>query len=395
MTKLTRKLLISVFTLAFALVTLGATTFAWFTLQSTASIDTISTNVVTGQGIEISVDGKTYVNKISLDDIIKQIGYVPKFDSVTSKFGYDFFNMNYGDPEAKNYLEFKLWFRSPTQDARVYLDDATKTDSIKKSWVSDAVFTYNTSVNLGQTIDIYAANSLRFSFEQYMDGVEGTGDDAYSFANPKTERTPSVYEINPATIAAADSNITLGTRIPQVGDAGLVSYWNSKLKSNILQDKVIVLPDVVYDRVSGIGAVTGEPNHSIAVLSTPGTSDDANYYGYMMVRVWLEGWDPDNFDAVLNANLSITFAFSVADPGVKVTSTGDVTTLTHPNTLLFSAVVTDEITQTVTWSSSNSAVATVDAATGELTTVAKGFVTITATSTVDGSKVGSKTIEIK
>lgn len=52
---LTKKLMLSVLTLAFAVVSLGASTFAWFTTSETAEIEAYDAKVTGGQGIELAV----------------------------------------------------------------------------------------------------------------------------------------------------------------------------------------------------------------------------------------------------------------------------------------------------------------------------------------------------
>ena len=64
------------------------------------------------------------------------------------------------------------------------------------------------------------------------------------------------------------------------------------------------------------------------------------------------------------------------------------------HTARFSATVFGIVVQTVKWSSSNTAVATVDPNTGVVTAVAEGTVTIEATSTVDNTQKDSRTIPI-
>ena len=76
---------------------------------------------------------------------------------------------------------------------------------------------------------------------------------------------------------------------------------------------------------------------------------------------------------------------------VTVSAAGGATSVKAEGTLQLSASVvgTNNPAQTVTWSSSDTSKATVNASTGLVTGVAEGSVTITATSTVDTSKKGT------
>ena len=52
---MSRKLMVSILTLTFALLTLGTATFAWFTLTDTATISQFDATVMAGEGIEVSL----------------------------------------------------------------------------------------------------------------------------------------------------------------------------------------------------------------------------------------------------------------------------------------------------------------------------------------------------
>ena len=58
--KLTRKLMLSAFTLLFAVISLGASTYAWFTMNTTATVDVFEGQVIGGSGFDIAVTTKGY-----------------------------------------------------------------------------------------------------------------------------------------------------------------------------------------------------------------------------------------------------------------------------------------------------------------------------------------------
>ena len=53
MKKLSRKLLISIFTLVITVLAVGASTFAWFALSTTSQVSNIGGKVTGGEGIEV------------------------------------------------------------------------------------------------------------------------------------------------------------------------------------------------------------------------------------------------------------------------------------------------------------------------------------------------------
>jgi hypothetical protein len=38
---------------------------------------------------------------------------------------------------------------------------------------------------------------------------------------------------------------------------------------------------------------------------------DAEYYGYVVVRVWFEGWDAEGYNGLLGRTLTISLRFGV------------------------------------------------------------------------------------
>src|SRR5690554_3242585 len=141
MNKLTRKLMISVFTLAFALVTLGATTFAWFTLTSVAKIDPYTVGIEVGEGIEISLDDETFKSFITNAELKSIIGD-KVFDPVTSSDGVNFKYLNGHEADEKDYIEFVLFARTPVADRNLVLLPSTNIKSTERTWIADIPFDY-------------------------------------------------------------------------------------------------------------------------------------------------------------------------------------------------------------------------------------------------------------
>lgn len=104
-----------------------------------------------------------------------------------------------------------------------------------------------------------------------------------------------------------------------------------------------------------------------------------------------------NADSSIYASVYVTVTSSGGAPTVSsVTIAPSTLTLTVSNTGNLSATVNGDNnpSQTVTWSSSNTSVATVSAL-GVVTAVATGTATITATSQLDSSKSGSCTVTVE
>src|SRR5690554_2093663 len=313
MNKLTRKLMISVFTLAFALVTLGATTFACFTLSSITTVEGIDVQIMAGNFMEISADGENYKNLIKWEEITnKGTTENPRMNALTTSNGFDFLEMNYNTNEVKEasggYVKFNLWVRAQKEGARVYLDEGTTTKSEEKSWVSDADFYYRGEdmVKVNDPIPVYAADALRMSFVSFVEG----------HATPDAETSNvNIFELDPVDRAGLNKRLDYAIKTD-----GMLNYWEYKFGSKLVdfdigEDEAIndTLPTTVLTNAD-LGAVEGEPNNTLAVLSHQANEDEEYFYGYLTIYLWIEGWDPDAFDAILQGKISVNLQFALAEP---------------------------------------------------------------------------------
>jgi len=363
MTKLTRKLFISILTVAFAFVTLGATTFAWFTLTTTAKVQTFTGSMSTGTGIEMSLDGGVnFKNYFSTGEILKAITgaadgtivfnlctsldgvsmYKHADLSVDAPTGGDGFAFSEGEiVSTSDYIKFDVWFRSPTQNARIYLLTDTSTASTGKPWKPDGTFEYGyyddeetpqfssniISPSTTAAFNVYLADTLRMSFQKYT--VPTMGDVLPSPDNLTATEDVVIYELDPSisertSNSSNPKNHRLDTDIVQ--NIGMVPYYNGKnsakpIKQDFMNAVSAKLPKKIYKNSDLVEAsALGDPGEEHAdapvllELTAVKTNHDGYYYGFMQVRIWAEGWDPDAFNAVLGASLSIDLAFGGAEP---------------------------------------------------------------------------------
>ncbi len=349
MQKLTRKLFISIFTAVFALVTLGATTFAWFTLTTTVSIEEFEAEITSGTGIEVSLNGVRFSSYISTDEIVERIkdenfgGGSIVLDAVTTANGYDQFKVlvipekdnpedevvpELRDVEGEKWISFELYFRTPyqsdTQETWVYMLTESYITSDGFTWISDATFDdamYDDGgdptvhkLNEGDEKEIFACNSLRMSFLTHQIDVEKIGG-----LDPIGEATETVviYELDPDIDPsnAWDGNNRLDSELKSYGS---IDYY--RVKSGVANYDLLeifsneegLLPDGVLNSSHLVekSALSGDMTEKYAIvkLDTPDTNN-RYYYGVVKVQMWIEGWDPDCYNAIMAADLKIGLSF--------------------------------------------------------------------------------------
>jgi len=342
MTKLSRKLLLSIVTVALALVTLGATTFAWFTLSTRAEVEGFEVDVTSGAGIEISADGMNYSNYIKANDIyaaINRAGSSTVLDHVTSPNGISFKTIGFSESDGKvhfdkdatsGWTEFKLWFRSPEEGVKVYMLDNTTVTSTGIDWVADAVFklksTDNSPTAVGAQYTLYGANAVRISTtENTVTPIEDSG---FSYTNGTDAK---VFELG----YKDKGDQKLGQDIQT--EYGSVAYYNTKNPTNQITTTHIqkaILPTVYgYDNLPKLedlntSAITDAHVPVDTLTAASKISGTTLYYGQITVRIWLEGWDPDMFNAIMADKIKIHLFFGGHSPSSLLSiSTGDVSSL--------------------------------------------------------------------
>mgnify|MGYP000930764680 CR=1 FL=1 len=400
MTKLTRKLLLSIMTVAFAFITLGATTFAWFTLSTKADVEPFNVEVTSGAGIEISADGYNYSNYIVKEQIyaaITRAGSSTTLDHVTTTDGRNFRTLNSNEDFTKvaesGWTEFELFFRSPEKDVEVFMLRSTSLTSLGINWTSDADFQL-TPTELLRTNNkkmLYAANAVRISTTEHDVSV----DSGLNWGSELT--TSNIFELNPT---GTGTNQRLDTKA--VRTYGAIHYYNQKNQSAQISDTTISRVNAITNESEPIRLPSLVQNHNnlpvLAELNTEAIADNTGYYplttlsqgfqldgganfyyGKITVRIWLEGWDPDMFNAIMADQITVTLSFGGHAPSslLGVSGIDNTTMKLGMADLPLEPVATgiENYTGGFIFESGNEAVATVDAA-GVVTAIGEGETTI-------------------
>ena len=340
--KLTKKLFIAIMTMALLVVTFTTSTFAWFTLGSTGTVEPLSVDVTTGTGMEISKDGKSWKNKIQLVDPSDITNL--DFTAVTSFNGKDFYDAEDGALTGANaaankkYYEATFYVRISKGDSSdstkhlngVYLTAVNATNSGTKSWVSDVTLEkevsgvntltqYNSkTIEEGKTYQFDALNAAKISFakvarDNNADVETVTKVYAYEDSTTTWGSVPAAADINNGTVEAglawdyADAKGYVINAAAQPGQNSFPTYLtNADIEAANAEsgatttdrDKAQVLAYDDFDNFASINVDLG------AGLS----GDDTNYvYAKVTIRIWLEGWDADCINAILSQETTIGF----------------------------------------------------------------------------------------
>jgi hypothetical protein len=114
------------------------------------------------------------------------------------------------------------------------------------------------------------------------------------------------------TTDADYGNTVLGTK--PILD-GSVHYYNQK--RGLSSDPLNYTGINYKDAETAPSVTTFFDQEPILELSTT-AQPDGYYYGTVVVRIWIEGWDADCFDALYGASLKIDLQFTATQPTAPV-----------------------------------------------------------------------------
>ena len=326
MKNLSKKLVMSIVAVTLVVAALGASTFAWFTLSNRASVGTFEAEVTAGEGIEISLDGVNWYTDIPTSIIMAKIGEVTLVD-VTTNNATDFYRAKVeggvvvpavvleGNPvkQVGGYVDFELYFRSQT-----LLDihwTEVQLGSTPFNWTPDANFTLS---NDDQVIPLNI-DSGNLPVDPYYKQYTVNAADAARVAIVGDQTF--VYEKPTVTAALGtnESNGILGNSVFTSGTVeapnfGAISYWNTKNTNNQFPGTVLFsgLAQEIRPFVNTIQVIDETTNsRNVLTLSTGNSFATGNtpYGGTVDVRVWIEGWDAEAFNAVLSKTISVSLRF--------------------------------------------------------------------------------------
>jgi hypothetical protein len=304
MRKLTNKLFISILTVAFAVIALGTTTFAWFTLSNTATVSPFNASVTAGEGIEVSLDETNWYTTLSETVINAYLFDVSRYttnfklDLVTSTDGIAFELLDGTDvlPAARSkYLQFTLYFRSFGATApSIYWNSATLT-STGIEWQPDAPF--NDSVaGVQVALDSEESPVMRYAANATRIAVKGS-------AAPVIYELASNFDIDEDL--TGDGNTVLGARaVGAIDDLvdGAISYYTAKTGFPPENDELASVPATVTDPAT---------LDSASLVTLTGVAGD--WEGSITVTIWVEGWDQNAFNAILKDVLTIGLVFGTSN----------------------------------------------------------------------------------
>ena len=315
---LTKKLMLSVLTLAFAVVSLGASTFAWFTVGGTQQKAEFSADVVGGVGLDVAVTScevapsQWFSAGADINGEIQTVltalnGSDWAFNAVTPAdklaYGVNAFQTQSealaADTAAngKGYVAFDLHFKlsdnTITDVYELYLEKFTITTDNITAWKCDTEF----DVADGNTIGLNTSNeynvlsALRFAvIENATDGFK------------------EIYE-QEALNNYAEEKVSNGynTEGFSAGDKGAVAYYEAKTTTDVtVPTNDNPSTQKLEFASNSIGAEHVEINNNFS---------GSDQVVSLTILLWVEGWDAECLNAIFSQNIKLELEFALAQGG--------------------------------------------------------------------------------
>ncbi len=322
MSKITRKLVLSLLTVVLTVVALGTSTFAWFTVTNQASVQEFQANIAADSGIEIALPQfgeadplnwgwKSYLDATDIATYISDyINSSFTFDHLSSENGVAFTNID-GNSTTTGFLNIPVYFRSDNISA-INLNALTLRADDVPAWRTTVGFTneHGTAISANGTFAVNAADAFRISLTDVTGSngtsifeLEGTatnvvlgeiaGLDILDVANTN----PTTSE--PYTYGAIEYYYAANSAYPSDGDGDgsvLVNIPDTTLIPEYASPATpLVSPMTVLGLIADAGSVYGKAN-----------------YGLLRIRVWFEGWDQNAYNSLLGETIFTSFSFEAA-----------------------------------------------------------------------------------
>lgn len=315
--KLTRKLMLSAFTLLFAVISLGASTYAWFVISNDTKVNTFEGTVTAGEsGLEIAVgavggSAQNLVWRSTELDLATDFAAATHvvFEALQNQKDFSvgaFTKLNGTSGVANstvdeddnivsgNYVAFRLYFRLADANAgstgTVYLTDYDLTGPAAPSpWYVNKAYTAadGSSVGANTEMTYNVEDAARIAFV--------------------TQTATNIYEVEDAPVTATQN------RSSGIGKLGAYDYYEKVIgtlagypQKKVTEDNPETENDeTVYEDDYYVLSKLAQSPLSIGELSGTSTT-------YVDVYVWIEGWDMECINAIFSQTLKVLLKFSLS-----------------------------------------------------------------------------------
>lgn len=327
MTKISKKAILSILSLVLTFVALGATTFAWFSLGTTATVSPFELDVKGSEGLEIQFgDDSSWYSTINstlikgyieglitaandeseLDELLEEGRFI--MNAVTTTTGKKFFtygitgnSMVHGESQVavanKDYLSLQFKLRTTAKQAinitsLSVSDNGPATSETQVGyWTADQNFTLAkgsapVTTDPGTRLESHLTDALRVAFV--------VGESVVAFENGEIGTNTT------GTLAKNGENYI-----------GAFEYYAKKSGYGNTDGTITLNPASGWTPLEAVNNFGSSLNTELFTAPAGEVGEDGYYYHDVVINIWFEGYDNEAFDYVLEQMVSISMAFSL------------------------------------------------------------------------------------
>ncbi len=310
MKNLTNKFVLSVLSLVLTGVALSVGVYAWFTVNNTATVSAFTASVQTGEGFYVSLDGADWKSTITTGELETLLDVENfQFVALSSLDGIELTGLEVDGGElvptaavSAGFLEFDLLFAGSDSLDEIEITSLVLSSGAGTTWIPGVSVTGTRSFGAeNDPITEFAANAARVSFTDILAG-------------------------SPEAVVFQQSNGTNGNTLGKGAFASneAVLFYNHFMDPELTEDLFddAVLPTTLAANASlaitvgelyahaGVSGAISALHPGLSVSAAIQNTIGSNYkLGLITVRVWIEGWDEQALNAILNGTLSVNFNF--------------------------------------------------------------------------------------
>ncbi|MBU1093882.1 MAG: hypothetical protein KKH01_05420 [Firmicutes bacterium] len=313
-----KRFYLSLIALVFIVVIFGTVTYAWISMASVNSLDGMSLTATSGNELLISIDGINYSRELpsaALEQLLEQVALT----DVTSTDGIHFNRggLNVGELVIPNqhFVSFELWLQTDRPEHNIYLVEnvnhlvsydstfsGTYVVSHGVTWTSDYNFINGPSLNdiveKNEENIYFASDAVRISFQEIkdLDNVLDVrnSDEMHTFLYDPSENEERGYGVSFGAFSYFLVSAQVPIEIPL--EAQDVQYHLSTFN-----------PDNPYEAVDDTSLIA-----TLQESEATSMSGKTLYRGKIVINIWIEGWDADAFNSILNDRIKIQLKFKAA-----------------------------------------------------------------------------------
>ena len=320
-----KKMFLMIFMILFVGIVLTASTYAWFTTNSSVTVNSLDVNVSTSEGLQISTDAVKWSSVVTNDDITSAA-----WSGVTNQVPSANLNpvSTAGETESGR---MKMFLGTVKTDEADGINKLTTTAEVDKNGTDGNYIAFDVFFRTTEDKNLYLAEGSKVTYKSGPEGIENAarvafiklGNVGYA-AEPSSAQallnaeTPWIWEPNyDSHRLSAVRNATQNYGMDESAFSGneTAGYTSSKLEYVGVKSAFstpVVLKNQDEDKFAAVTTIE-TPKSGITEAEYKQTISISAGITKVRIYMWIEGQDIDCEDLASSGNITFDLQFSIKE----------------------------------------------------------------------------------